>query len=127
MKNAALLARAGDQLAVAGERVYSARSMSDKLIPVLPKNYRSIAIHAIGVAAEPVVLMDRKRVQDFTTTGPVTPKGIRACIDFEVWDGRKPILGFHDHPDQMWVTESYHAVAEYCAAQGWLKIQGPAS
>ena len=36
--------------------------MADKLIPVLPKNYRRIALYAIEQAATPVVLMDRKRV-----------------------------------------------------------------
>jgi hypothetical protein len=57
----------------------------------------------------------------------VTQKGIRRCRNFEVRDGAVPILGFHDHPNEMWVAEDYRALAEHCAAAGWLKLQGPAS
>ena len=97
------------------------------LIPVLPKNYRRIALAAIAVAANPVVLMDRKRISDFSEAGPVTQRGIRQCRNFEVRDGASPILGFHDHPDQMWVAHDYRSLADRCAAEGWLKVQGPAS
>ena len=97
------------------------------LIPVRPKNYRRIALYAISLADNPVVLMNRKRVADFSEAGRVTQKGIRDCIDFEVRDGDTPILGFHDHPDEMWVAETYRTVAEHCAAEGWMKIQGPAT
>jgi hypothetical protein len=99
----------------------------DKNIPVLPKNYRRIALAAIERAADPVVLMNGKRVTDFSQTGPVTQKGIRECRDFEVRDGSVSILGFHDHPNEMWVAENYRPLAEHCAAEGWLKVQGPAS
>jgi len=99
----------------------------DRLIAVLPKNYRSIALHAISVAQDPVVLVDRERTTDFSERGPLTQRGIRACINFEVRDGSRAILGFHDHPSEMWVTETYACVAEYCAEQGWLKIEGGAS
>ena len=74
------------------------------LIPVLPKNYRSIALAAIAVAIDPIVFMNGERVSDFTNNGSVTQKGIRGCRDFEVRDGAKPILGFHDHPDEMWIA-----------------------
>jgi hypothetical protein len=102
-------------------------TMPGKAVPVRPKNYRQIALYAISRAASPVVLMNRKRVEDFSEAGPVTQKGIRSCRDFEILDGAASILGFHDHPDQMWVAESYVAIAEHCAAQGWMKIQGPAT
>jgi hypothetical protein len=97
------------------------------MIPVLPKNYRRIALQAIGVAASPVVLMNGKRIADFSESGPLTQKGIRLCIDFEVRDGATPILGFHDHPDQMWVAAGYRALVEHCEHEGWLKIEGPPS
>jgi hypothetical protein len=42
----------------------------EKWISVLPKNYRSIALHAIEKAAEPVVLCDKKRVEEFSELGP---------------------------------------------------------
>jgi len=99
----------------------------EKLIPVLPKNYRSIALYAIENAAEPVVLIDRKRVEDFSELGPLTQRGISTCHAFEVRDGAAPILGFHDHPREMWVAASRAPIAEYCATQGWLTIQGGAS
>lgn len=98
-----------------------------KWIPVLPKNYRSIALHAIGIASAPVVLMNRKPVTDFSEQGPLTQQSIRSCIDFEIRDGSESILGFHDHPNEMWVTEPYAAVAAYCAEKGWLTIEGRAS
>jgi hypothetical protein len=98
-----------------------------KLIPVLPKNYRSIALYAMSIATEPIVLVNRRPVQDFSERGPLTQKGIHECIDFEVRDGSKPILGFHDHPNEMWVTESYAQLAEHCQAEGWLTVQGHAS
>lgn len=98
-----------------------------KLIPVLPKNYRRIALYAIEYAAEPIVLVNRKRIEDFSEAGPLTQRGIRALRDFEVRDGSMPILGFHDHPSEMWVSASHAAVAQYCASQGWLTIQGGAT
>ena len=101
--------------------------MTHKLIPVLPTNYRRIALAAIEHAVVPVVLMNGAKVTDFSEAGPVTQKSIRRCRDFEVRDGAAPILGFHDHPDEMWVAEDYRALAEHCAAAGWLTVQGPAS
>lgn len=88
----------------------------EKLIPVLPKNYRRIALYAIECAATPVVLVDRKRVNDFSETGPLTQRGIGACRDFEVLDGASPILGFHDHPREMWVSIAHAPIAEHCAS-----------
>jgi hypothetical protein len=93
-----------------------------KLIPVRPKNYRSVALYAIQVAQAPVVLVYRKPIADFSESGPLTQKGIRQMRDFEVRDGDKPILGFHDHPDEMWITEAQASDAEHCHAEGWLEI-----
>ena len=84
-------------------------------IPVLPKNYRSIAI------------VNKKLVTDFTESGPLTQKKIRSFKDFEIRDGLIPILGFHDHPNEMWIDERYKNLAEHCEKQGWLEIEGPAS
>lgn len=98
-----------------------------KLIPVLPKNYRSICLHAIEMASEPIVLLDKQVVTDFSEQGALTQKGIRGCINLEIRDGYVGILGFHDHPNEMWINENYHDFANYCENKGWLKIQGPAS
>ena len=39
-------------------------------IPVRPKNYRRIAIAAIALASDPVVLMNHQRITDYWTDGP---------------------------------------------------------
>jgi hypothetical protein len=96
------------------------------LIPVRPKNYRSIALAAIARSDDPIVFMDGRRVTDYSTNGPMTQKGIRSCRNFEIRDGATPILGFHDHPDEMWIAGAYQDFANYCAREGWLKIQGAA-
>lgn len=70
--------------------------MGRKLIPVLPKNYRRIALRAVAAAADPVVLMNRRSVDDLSEHGALTQAGIRGGRDFEVRDGDAPILGFHD-------------------------------
>ena len=101
--------------------------MKEKLIPVLPTNYRRLALAAIAVAAEPIVLMDRALVTDLSEDGPVTQSGIRSCRNFEIRDGSTPILGFHDHPNEMWVVERHRGLAEQCEAEGLLTVQGPAS
>lgn len=98
--------------------------MRHKLIAVLPKNYRNIALHAVSVSVAPMVLMDRQVVADLSERGPLTQDGIRRCVNFEVRDGSTPILGFHDHPNEMWVSAAYSHVAEHCASEGWLKVQG---
>ena len=97
------------------------------MIAVLPKNYRAIALQAISVAEAPIVLMDKKPVADFSDNGPVTQKGIAACRDFEIRDGSTPILGFHDHPREMWVAAGYAALARDCAESGWLEVQSHAT
>ena len=99
----------------------------EKWIPVRPKNYRRIALYAIQHAGNPVVLMNGRQINDFSESGPLTQKGIHSCQDFEIRDGEVPILGFHDHPDQMWIVDSRRQLADHCVAQGWLKIQGRAS
>jgi hypothetical protein len=101
--------------------------MREKLIPVRPRNLRSIALYAIDSAAAPIVFMNDEVIEDHSEEGPLTQKGISSCRNFEIRDGRTPILGFHDHPDQMWIAESRRAVAEHCAIENWLKIEGPSS
>jgi len=98
-----------------------------KLIPVLPQNYRSICLAAIEISSEPRVLLNKQVVTDFSEQGKLTQKGIRGCINFEVRDGDVGIVGFHDHPDEMWINENYQDFANYCEQQGWLRVEGPAS
>ena len=97
------------------------------LIPVLPKNYRSICLRAIEVSQDPKVLMNKHLITDFSDQGKLTQKEIRECINFEIRDGNVGIMGFHDHPDEMWINENYREFADYCEQQGWLRLEGPAS
>ena len=93
-----------------------------KVIGVRPKNYRSIALKAIELAEKPRVFMNKKPVTDFSDRGPLVQKQIRQCLDFVVKDGRTLIVGFHDHPDEMVIAESYLEFAKFCDDQGWLEI-----
>jgi len=98
-----------------------------KWITVLPKNYRSIALYAINNLETPEVLLDGKKVLDFTDQGPLTQAGLRNCRNFEIRNGKEGVLGFHDHPSEMWVSEIYRHIASHCEEQGWLQIEGKAS
>ena len=73
-------------------------------IPVRPKNYRSIALAALARSDDPIVLVDGRRVTDYSTNGPITQT-----------------------PDEMWIAITFRELAEHCAREGWLKIQGAAS
>lgn len=99
------------------------RDRSARLIPVLPKNYRSISLRAIEISSNPQVFMDRQAIVDFSSQGSLTQKNIRACTSFEIRDGSVGILGFHDHPREMWINEDYREFARYCEQQGWLRIE----
>ena len=98
-----------------------------KLIPVRPRNYRRICLRAIEVAVEPHVFFQGKEISDFSEAGVLTQHSLRGCYDFAILDGKKLVLMFHDHPDEMGISEEYEALALFCAEQGWLKIEGPAS
>jgi len=92
-------------------------------IAVLPKNYRRIVLYAIETAIAPTVLIDGHRLDDFSESGPLTQRGISAVRDFEIRDGSIRVLGFHDHPREMWIDERYQDLALHCQDQGWLEIQ----
>jgi hypothetical protein len=97
----------------------------DKLIGVRPKNYRSIALYAIENCKEPIVWMENAKVCDYSENGILVQKRIRECVNFLIMDGNEQVLGFHDHPDEMWISEKYRHIAEHCANEGWLKIDIP--
>jgi hypothetical protein len=94
-----------------------------KAIGVRPKNYREIVLAAIELADQPVVMIDGTTVSDYSRRGPLTQRGIRQAKDLVVREGRKTILGFHDHPDEMFIAESYRGFVNHCEAEGWLKIE----
>lgn len=94
-----------------------------KWISVVPKNYRSIALYAINKIEKPEVLLDGKKVLDFSDRGPLTQTGLSECRNFEIRNSKQEVLGFHDHPKEMWVSDTYSHIAKHCEEQGWLKIE----
>lgn len=98
-----------------------------KWISVLPKNYRSVVLYVIDKLEKPEVLLDGKKVIDFSDRGPLTQTSLSECRDFEIRNGKEGVLGFHDHPKEMWVSEAYAHIAKHCEEQGWLKIESKAS
>ena len=99
----------------------------DKQIPVLSKNYRSIALYVIEKIENPIVFMNRTEVKDFSDKGPLTQRGIRKCRNFYIHNSSEIVIGFHDHPNEMWISDKYRGLAEHCQRQEWLKIEGPPS
>jgi hypothetical protein len=93
------------------------------LIGVRPKNYRSIVLHAIENCTNPIIWLDGVRIDDFSENGLIVQKIIRKSTDFLIKDGDEEVLGFHVHPNHMWISEKYKHIAEYCAKEGWLKIE----
>lgn len=103
------------------------RSRNDSatgVIPVLPKCCRRILLRAIELAENPVVLVNGVRVTDFSPTGPLVREKLNTYINLVVRDGVRPVVGYHDHPREMWIDEAYSDFAVYCASQQWLKIEG---
>lgn len=81
-----------------------------------------MALYTIEKCSEPKVWMDGMLVDDFSEHGSLVQSRIRICIDFLIRDGNKDVPGFHDHPDEMWISENYRCIAEHCHNQGRLKI-----
>jgi hypothetical protein len=107
--------------------VWSIKSKKKKksgpiLIWVKPKNYRRIALYAIENCTNPTIWVDGTQIFNSSENGILVQKAIRQCIDFLIKDGDEEVLGFHDHPGQMWVSEKYKHIAKYCSEKGWLKI-----
>ncbi len=94
-----------------------------EIIPVLPKNYREILLFIIESLDSPRISMDGKRITDYTEQGVLTQKGILKCIDFFISDNGNKVLGFHDHPNEMWFSKEYVSLAVQCEKNRWLKIE----
>ena len=94
-----------------------------RLIRVDPSNLRAISVYAIHEVKRPNVMLDSQTVEDYSERGPLRRKRIAEAEDFEIRDGGHPVLGFHGGPSEMWVSDRYISIAEYCEAQGWLTIK----
>jgi hypothetical protein len=106
--------------------VWSIKKQKKKSMPpviwVKPKNYRRIAIYAIENCTNPTVWLDGTQVVDFSENGLLVQKTIRQCRNFLIKDEDTEVLGFHDHPNEMWIAQKYKRIAEYCSEKDWLKI-----
>ncbi len=96
---------------------------SEDVIGVTPKKYRKIILHFIKSIESPVVKYNRKVITDFSEQGLLTQQGIRNCRDFEIFSKREKVIGFHDHPNEMWIVNSHLELAQHCEKEGWLKIE----
>jgi hypothetical protein len=102
---------------------YHRRRTAMDLIPVRPKHYRAIVLEVLAIFPDARVFLDRWECADLSERGPVTQRGIARLIDFEMRVGRSAILGFHDHPDEMWIDGDFQSLAERLQALGHLKIE----
>ncbi len=80
---------------------------SNDSISVTPKKYRKIILHFINSIESPVVKYNRKVITDFSEQGLLAQKGIRNCRDFEILSNKEAVLGFHDHPNEIWITPTH--------------------
>jgi hypothetical protein len=93
------------------------------VIPVRPRHYRAIVLEVLAAVPDATVWLDGRRCDDLSEQGPVTQRGIAALRDFEIRAGGSSILGFHDHPDQMWVDGEFEGLALRLQALGHLQIE----
>jgi hypothetical protein len=93
------------------------------LIPVRPKHYRAIVLEVLAAVPDASVWLDGWRCEDLSERGPLTQRGIAGQINFEIRAGGSSIVGFHDHPSEMWIASEFRELAERLHALGHLKIE----
>jgi hypothetical protein len=92
-------------------------------IAVLPKHYRAIVLEVLASFPDATVWVDEHRYDDFSEAGPLTQRGIAGLRNLEIRTECTPILGFHDHPREMWIGSEFRELAERLHGLGHLKIQ----
>jgi hypothetical protein len=92
-------------------------------IAVLPKHYRAIVLEVLASFPDVTVWVEEHRCDDFSEAGPLTQRGIAGMRNFEIRTQGTPILGFHDHPSEMWIDSEFRALAERLHDLGHLKIE----
>ena len=95
------------------------------LIAVRPKHYRAIVLETLAAVPDATVWVDKRRCEDFSEAGPLTQRGIAALRDFEIRTANVSIVGFHDHPREMWIDGEFRSLAERLRALGHLAIETP--
>ena len=92
-------------------------------IAVLPKHYRAIVLEVLASFPDATVWVEEQRCDDFSEAGPLTQRGIAGLRNFEIRTESAPILGFHDHPREMWIDSEFRDLAERLDNLGHLKIE----
>jgi hypothetical protein len=94
------------------------------LIHVLPKHYRAIVLETLAAFPGATVWVETVRCDDLSEDGALVQRTIMRMRNFEIRtaDGA-PILGFHDHPREMWVDAEFRQLAERLRDLGHLKIE----
>jgi hypothetical protein len=93
------------------------------LIAVRPKHYRAIVLEVLGAVPNAGVWLDGARCDDLSERGPLTQRRIAGLRNLEIRADGSPILGFHDHPDQMWIVGDFGTLAERLQDLGHLTIE----
>ena len=95
-----------------------------RLIAVQPKHYRAIALEAIAAFPGATIWVEKRLCPDLSESGLLTQRGIGGMRDFEIRsENNVPILGFHDHPREMWVDGQFKDLADRLDALGHLRIE----
>jgi hypothetical protein len=92
------------------------------LLRIKPSDLGKIALCALDQLKKPNILLNSIAVTDYSDTGPLNHEALSVAEDLEIRDGQQPVMGFHGSPTYMWVNNSYTALAEDCARNGWLTI-----
>jgi hypothetical protein len=92
-----------------------------EFIRVNPSDLSSIVVHTINEIRKPVILLEGRTIKDLSV---LDNDKLDALVDFELRDGRRPVMGFHDGPGNMWISNHYVGIANNCRKQGWLTFAG---
>ena len=76
-----------------------------EFIRVKPTDLRGIVMLAVDELKKPTILVEGKPVRDYSPKGPLQSENIGNCSDFEIRDGRNPVMGFHEGPRNMWISK----------------------
>jgi hypothetical protein len=96
----------------------------DDLIAVSPKNYQRVVRYIVSQVPGSVIVADGREI-DPNDDAYISQKGLGEIRDFEMRCGSQPVMGFHDHPREMWITERHRSLAELMHAEGSLVIEFP--
>lgn len=62
---------------------------------------------------------------DVNDTNYISQDGMKDLLNFRILNGDDPVMGYHDHPSEMWISEKHRPLALYMEEQKWLTVQFP--